>query len=80
VRVVALITAPPAFADTFKAAANVNFNGVVARGTKGTKWTLADRCDATLTYDITDSVSVNDFVHRTRAILRPGQSYLAKKP
>ena len=28
----------------------------------GTKWTIADRCDGTLTRDITDSVLVSDFV------------------
>jgi len=44
----------------------------------GTKWTVADRCDGTLTHDITDSVSVNDFVRRKTIILHAGQSYLAK--
>jgi hypothetical protein len=46
----------------------------------GTKWTVADRCDGTLTHDITDSVAVNDFVHHRRIILHAGQSYLAKRP
>jgi len=46
----------------------------------GTKWTVADRCDGTLTHDITDSVSVTDFVHHKTVILHAGQSYLAKKP
>ena len=45
---------------------------------RGTKWTIADRCDGTLTHDITDSVAVNDFVHHKTIILHPGQSYLAK--
>jgi hypothetical protein len=44
----------------------------------GTKWTVADRCDGTLTHDITDSVAVNDFVHHKTIILHAGQSYLAK--
>jgi hypothetical protein len=44
----------------------------------GTKWTVADRCDGTLTHDITDSVSVTDFVHHKTIILHAGQSYLAK--
>ena len=46
----------------------------------GTKWTVADRCDGTLTHDITDSVAVNDFVHHKTIILHAGQSYLAKAP
>jgi hypothetical protein len=44
----------------------------------GTKWTVADRCDGTFTHDITDSVSVTDFVHHKTIILHAGQSYLAK--
>ena len=46
----------------------------------GTKWTVADRCDGTLTHDITDSVSVTDFVHHKTVILHAGQSYLALAP
>ena len=46
----------------------------------GTIWTVADRCDGTLTHDVTDSVSVNDFVHHKTIILHAGQSYLAKRP
>lgn len=46
----------------------------------GTKWTIADRCDGTLTHDITDSVKVTDFVHHKTITLHAGQSYLAKKP
>jgi hypothetical protein len=45
---------------------------------RGTKWTIADRCDGTLTHDITDSVVVNDFVHHKTIVLHAGQSYLAK--
>jgi len=44
----------------------------------GTKWTVADRCDGTLTHDITDSVKVTDFVHHKTIVLHAGQSYLAK--
>ena len=47
---------------------------------RGTKWTVADRCDGTLTHDITHSVAVTDFVRHNTIILRAGQSYLAKKP
>ena len=46
----------------------------------GTKWTVADRCDGTLTHAITDSVLVNDFVHHKAVVLHAGQSYLAKAP
>jgi hypothetical protein len=46
----------------------------------GTKWTVADRCDGTLTHDLTDSVVVNDFVHHKQIVLHAGQSYLAKAP
>ena len=44
----------------------------------GTKWTVADRCDGTLTHDITDSVVVTDFVRHKTIVLHAGQSYLAK--
>ena len=45
---------------------------------RGTKWTIADRCDGTLTHDVTDSVAVTDFVRHKTIILHAGQSYLAK--
>jgi hypothetical protein len=45
---------------------------------RGTKWTIADRCDGTLTHVITDSVAVSDFVRHKTVILHAGQSYLAK--
>jgi len=45
---------------------------------RGTIWTIADRCDGTLTHDITDSVAVTDFAHHKTIILHAGQSYLAK--
>ncbi|MGN6867101.1 MAG: hypothetical protein ACTHMY_01730 [Solirubrobacteraceae bacterium] len=47
---------------------------------RGTKWTIADRCDGTLTHDITHSVAVTDFVRHKTIVLHAGQSYLAKKP
>jgi PQQ-like domain len=46
---------------------------------RGTKWTIADRCDGTQTRDITHSVAVTDFVRHKTIILRAGQNYLAKK-
>ena len=46
----------------------------------GTIWSIADRCDGTLTRDVTDSVLVDDFVHHKTIVLHPGQSYLARKP
>jgi hypothetical protein len=45
---------------------------------RGTKWTVADRCDGTLTHDITHSVAVTDFVRHKTIILHAGQSYLAR--
>jgi hypothetical protein len=45
---------------------------------RGTKWTIADRCDGTLTHDIFHSVAVTDFVRHKTIILHAGQSYLAK--
>ena len=47
---------------------------------RGTIWTIADRCDGTLTHDVTDSVSVTDFVRHKTIVLHRGQSYLAKAP
>jgi hypothetical protein len=44
---------------------------------RGTVWTVADRCDGTLTHVITDSVAVSDFVRHKAIILHAGQSYLA---
>jgi hypothetical protein len=45
---------------------------------RGTKWTIADRCDGTLTRDIVHSVAVTDFVRHKTIVLHAGQSYLAK--
>jgi hypothetical protein len=47
---------------------------------RGTKWTIADRCDGTRIHDVTDSVAVTDFVHHKTIVLHAGQTYLAKKP
>ena len=47
---------------------------------RGTVWTVADRCDGTLTHVITDSVAVTDLVRHKTIILHAGQSYLAKAP
>ncbi len=44
---------------------------------RGTIWTIADRCDGTLTHDVTDSVAVTDFVRHKTIVLHAGQSYLA---
>jgi hypothetical protein len=46
----------------------------------GTIWSIADRCDGTLTRDVTHSVVVNDFVRHRTIVLCAGQSYLAKRP
>jgi hypothetical protein len=46
----------------------------------GTIWTVADRCDGTLTHDVTDKVSVTDFVRQKTVVLHAGQSYLARAP
>ena len=58
-----------------KFATNGHYSAATVRGTK---WTIADRCDGTLTHDITDSVLVNDFVRHKSIVLHAGQSYLAK--
>ena len=56
-------------------------NGQYSAATvRGTIWTVADRCDGTLTHDVTDSVAVTDFVHHKTIILHAGQSYLALAP
>ena len=44
---------------------------------RGTIWTIADRCDGTLTHAIKDTVTVSDFVRHKTISLRPGHSYLA---
>lgn len=47
---------------------------------RGTSWTIADRCDGTLTHDITHSVVVTDFVRHKTVVLHAGQTYLAPAP
>ena len=47
---------------------------------RGTIWTVADRCDGTLTHVIRDTVVVDDFVRHKTILLHSGQSYLAKAP
>jgi large repetitive protein len=45
---------------------------------RGTIWTIADRCDGTLTHVIRDTVLVDDFVRHKTILLHTGQSYLAR--
>jgi hypothetical protein len=47
---------------------------------RGTVWTVADRCDGTLTHVIRDTVVVNDFVRHKMIVLHTGESYLAQRP
>lgn len=47
---------------------------------RGTIWTIADRCDGTLTHVIRDPVLVDDFVRHRTILLHAGQTYLAKAP
>jgi hypothetical protein len=47
---------------------------------RGTIYTVADRCDGTLTHVIRDTVLVDDFARHKIILLHAGQSYLAKKP
>jgi hypothetical protein len=49
-----------------------------AATTRGTVWSVADRCDGTLTHVSKDSVTVNDFVRHKTIIVRAGHSYLAR--
>jgi hypothetical protein len=48
-----------------------------AATTRGTIWSVADRCDGTLTKVTKDSVLVNDFVRHITITVRAGHSYLA---
>jgi hypothetical protein len=45
---------------------------------RGTIWTIADRCDGTLTHAIRDTVLVQDFVRHKTVLLHAGHSYLAR--
>ena len=47
---------------------------------RGTAWTIADKCNGTLTHVTRDTVLVDDFVRHTTILLHAGQSYLAKAP
>ena len=47
---------------------------------RGTKWTVADRCDGTLTTVKRGKVEVRDFRLRKTIILAAGKRYLAKAP
>jgi hypothetical protein len=47
---------------------------------RGTIWTVADRCDGTLTKVRRGSVSVRDFRRKRTVVVRAGKSYLAKAP
>jgi hypothetical protein len=47
---------------------------------RGTVWSVANRCDGTLTQVTRGVVSVRDFLHRRTITLRAGHSYLAKLP
>jgi hypothetical protein len=48
-----------------------------AAAVRGTKRTIADRCDGTLTDDIEHSVAGTDFVRHNTIVLHAGQSYFA---
>jgi hypothetical protein len=45
---------------------------------RGTKWTIADRCDGTLTRDGSGSLLIRDLAHPRLIVLHGGQSYFAK--
>ncbi|MDQ4047898.1 MAG: hypothetical protein M3131_00725 [Actinomycetota bacterium] len=45
---------------------------------RGTAWTIADRCDGTLTRVRRGRVAVRDFRRRRTVLLRAGKSYLAR--
>jgi hypothetical protein len=49
-----------------------------AATTRGTVWSIADRCDGTLTKVSSGSVTVNDLVRHVNVTVRAGHSYLAK--
>jgi hypothetical protein len=49
-----------------------------AATTRGTVWSMADRCDGTLTTVGSGSVTVNDLVRHVNVTVRAGHSYLAK--
>jgi hypothetical protein len=47
---------------------------------RGAVWSIADRCDGTLTRVFTDKVAVTDFVRHVTLTVHAGQSYLARAP
>ena len=47
---------------------------------RGTKWTVTDRCDNTLTKVTRGRVAVRDFRRKKTVIVRAGKSYLARAP
>jgi hypothetical protein len=47
---------------------------------RGTTWTVADRCDGTLTKVRRGKVLVRDFRRKKRIVVRQGKSYLARAP
>jgi CSLREA domain-containing protein len=47
---------------------------------RGTKWTVTDRCDGTLTQVTRGTVAVRDFRRRKTILVKRGKSYLAKAP
>ena len=47
---------------------------------RGTVWSVANRCEGTLTHVTRGVVSVRDFRRRKTITLFTGQSYLAKAP
>ena len=49
-----------------------------AATTRGTTWSMADRCDGTLTKVSSGAVTVNDLVRHVNVTVRAGRSYLAK--
>ncbi|HET7048429.1 MAG TPA: fibronectin type III domain-containing protein [Solirubrobacteraceae bacterium] len=51
-----------------------------AATSRGTSWTMADRCDGTLTHVQSGIVSVLDFTTHKTILLHAGQSHLAKAP
>jgi hypothetical protein len=56
-------------------------NGQYSAATvRGTIWSVANRCDGTLTAVTRGVVSVRDFVRRKTITVRAGQHYLAKAP
>jgi hypothetical protein len=47
---------------------------------RGTVWSVANRCDGTLTHVSTGTVAVTDFVRHVTVVVHAGQSYLARAP